>query len=173
MEPPRDLTETILAGVEPEWRRRSSSRRAWLTAGRVALAVLAVAYAAWAIATVGSTSGVAEVSTDTHVLAPSAQPEYMALIVQTAGLRFAIAIGLALCSWRPSLISGFLLVPTAMTAFLIGFVVRDAVLGWLVPEQLTTLLVLAITVFALGGTWLAGHGYALRAAWRALSAEPN
>ncbi len=53
MAPPTDLSEVILAGVEPEWKRASSARQANLTVARIALVVMGLVFAVWAIVQVG------------------------------------------------------------------------------------------------------------------------
>lgn len=173
MSPPHDLSETILAQVEPEWRRRDSNRRAGLAIGRVVLTVLALLHGVWAVGTLISTGGLAPVSSDGTVLAPAAEPELMRLLVESAGLRFALAVALAFGAWKPGLIAGIAIIPATLTAFLIGFTARDLVLGTVGTPQLALLALLVVTVLALAGTWLADRGVALKRAWRTLGADPR
>jgi len=48
MAPPTDLSDVILAGVEPEWRRTSSARQANLTVARAAMVLMGAVFAIWA-----------------------------------------------------------------------------------------------------------------------------
>ncbi|AKK10710.1 zf-HC2 domain-containing protein [Corynebacterium uterequi] len=172
MSPPPDLADTILAGVDPQWRRGMASRRAWLATARVVLVVLAVLYAVWAVRTVGATDGVAPVGADGLTLDPQAHPETVRALIETAGLRFSLAVGLAMCAWRPQLIAGFIVIPATLAAFLVGFTARDVVLGWFAPGQLLSLVVLVVTVFTLVAAWVADQGLVVSQAWRALRSDP-
>lgn len=150
MAPPVDLADTILAGVEPEWRRISVARQTWLRLGRAALVVLAVAHAVWAITLIGSSAD-----------------------IESAALRFGLAVGLVFCAWRPNLIAGFAIVPATVTAFLLGFTARDVVFGLVDGAQVWLLAQLVATVAALALTFVADRGVLLREAWRTLSADPR
>lgn len=173
MAPPRDLSETIIANVEPQWRRSSSGRLVWLSVGRILLGVLAVAHVVWALTSIGDSGGLAMVSADGSVLDPAAQPETVQLLIQSAGLHFALAVGLVFSAWRPALISGFIIVPAAYTAFLLGFAARDLVLGGVGAVQVGLLFILLSTVAVLALTWVADRGVFLRQAWKTLSADPR
>lgn len=150
MTPPVDLADTILAGVEPEWRRLSLARQTWLRAGRVALVLLAAAHIIWAVSLTGSG-------------AP----------IESAALRFGLAFGLLFCAWRPGLIAGFAVVPATVTAFLLGFTARDVVFGLVDGAQVGMLVLLVATVAGLALTFVADRGVVLREAWRTLSADPR
>lgn len=108
--PPQDLSEVILAGVEPEWQRASSTRQASLSLARVALGVLSVAFLVWAIVVVVSASGLTTLESE-GTLAEGADPERARLLIEAAALRFGLASGLVLlhgalpqrpdcCRWR-------------------------------------------------------------------------
>ena len=62
MAPPTDLSEVILAGVEPEWRRTSSARQANLTVARIAMVLMGVIFAIWAVVLIVHASGLVPVS---------------------------------------------------------------------------------------------------------------
>lgn len=173
MAPPRDLSESIIANVEPHWRRSSSGRLAWLSIGRILLGLLAIAHVVWAMTNIGDSGGLAMVNADGSVLDPAAQPETVGLLIESAGLHFALAAGLVFSAWRPALISGFIIVPATYTAFLIGFAARDLVLGGIGSVQVGLLLMLLLTVAALALTWVADRGVLLRQAWKTLSADPR
>lgn len=173
MSPPADLADMILAGVEPQWRKHASTRLVWLSLGRILLVVLAVVHVSWAVMTLSSTGGVAQVSADGTVMDPAAEPELMRLMVDSAGLRFALAVGLVAAAWKPGLIAGVAIVPATLTAFLLGFTARDIILGGVDSAQVGMLVLLVLTVLALGVTWFADRGIMLRRAWRTLTADPN
>ncbi|GAB3939153.1 zf-HC2 domain-containing protein [Corynebacterium tapiri] len=166
MAPPQNFSDTILAGVESEWRRRTSPRLAWLAGGRITVAVLAVAYLGWALVLLAGADDIARAQ-------DWVDPQLFRLSVEAAGLRFALAVGLALCAWKPSLIPGFVVVPATLTAFLVGFTVRDIVLGEISMADLLSLAAILVTVLILVGTWVAHAGVQLRQAWRSLSANPS
>lgn len=149
LRPPADLADSILAGVEPEWRRLSIARQTWLAVGRIALMLLAVAHVVWAVMLIGEGG------------------------IESAALRLGLAAGLALCSWRPGLIGGFAIVPATVTTFLLGFTARDLIFGLVDPTQVQLLVLLAVTVAALLATFVADRGVQLRQAWRTISADPR
>ena len=171
MSPPQDLSEVILAGVEPEWRAVSAARQTGLAVGRVLMALTGVIVVAWAIAVVGSSSGVAQ-WTDGGTLDPGADPEKARLLIEAAALRFGLGMGLFYCVWRPASAPGVLPIVGTMFMFLLGFVVRDVALGTLDSSQVYALLSLAGAIAALVTTWLADRGYMLRALWKQAAAEP-
>lgn len=173
MSPPADLSEVIIAGVEPEWRRRAAGRMASLALSRLLLGLLGVVMVVWAILIVRDTGGMVPVSDDGSVLDPSAQPETAALMIETAALRLAVGVGLLFAAWRPQLVGGMLPIVTTLWTFLTGFITRDLVLGGAETEQIAWLLTLFAAVVALLWAWLAGRGADLRATWRSLTADPN
>lgn len=173
MAPPRDLAETILASVEPAWRRQTSGRLAWLTVGRIAVLVLAVVHVFWGVSSIGDSGGLATVSPDGTVLDPAAQPETVQLLIESAGLHFALAVGLVFTAWRPRLIPGFIIVPATFTTFLLGFAARDLILGGVGAVEVGLLSILALTVLIPALTWIADRGVLLRRAWRTLSSDPQ
>lgn len=158
MTPPPDLSEMIIAGVEPQWRKEAARRQNSLMWARVVIGILAVVHVAWAVLTVGSS--------------PSSDAESMRMAIEAAGLRFAIAVGLAACAWKPRLIPGFAVVPATLTAFLIGFAARDIVLGGSSVAELALPLTETVTVAALGWAFFADRGLYLEQAWKRLSADP-
>ncbi|MDR7328849.1 zf-HC2 domain-containing protein [Corynebacterium guangdongense] len=173
MSPPADLSEVIIAGVEPEWRRRAAGRMASLALSRTLLGVLGVVMVVWAALIVSDAGGMVPVSSDGMVLDPTAQPETAALMIETAALRLAVGVGLFFAAWRPQLVAGTLPIVATLWTFLTGFTMRDILLGGAETEQILWLLSLLLAVVALLWAWLAGRGADLRAAWRALTADPN
>lgn len=172
MSPPEDLSEVIIAGVEPEWRKRSAGRLASLTLARVALIVLGILMLGWAGAMILDSGGLVPVS-DSGVIDPSAQPEIASLLVETASLRLAVGVGLFFGAWKPRLVTGMLPIVGTLWAFSAGFLVRDFVLGAATAAQAAGLVALLLCLLALGWAWIADRGVYLRQAWRSLNADPN
>ncbi|WP_448855875.1 zf-HC2 domain-containing protein [Corynebacterium camporealensis] len=173
MAPPKELSEVILAGVEPEWRRASNARQIALVVVRLFLAVLGLAFLVWGVLQVVSASGIAPVSADGSVLDPSADPERGLFLMEGAAVRFGLASGLFFAAWRPSLAPGLLPVTCTMFAFAAGFAVRDIALGTAVIEQVYFLLGSGLAAIGLGWAWAADKGYVLRGFVRQLNANPN
>lgn len=170
--PPQDLSEVILAGVEPEWQRASSARQASLTLARVALGVLAVAFLIWAIVVVVSASGLTTLGSE-GTLAEGADPERAHLLMEAAALRFGLASGLVFAAWRPASAPGLLPVVCTIFAFLCGFTMRDFALGSVVAEQVYILIGTGLATASLGWAWAADRGFLLRDVYRTLSANPR
>ncbi|WJY67637.1 zf-HC2 domain-containing protein [Corynebacterium auris] len=148
MAPPPDLSEAILAGVESEWRRFSRRRFLLLSLCRVALVVVALVWAVWAVT----------------LVAAGASPD-------DAAVRFGVALALGFAAWKPTQIPGILLIVGTMFTFTLGFAVRDLILdsprGTLGPLalQLVSFVVLVLA-------WATDRGADLRCAWRLLGADP-
>ncbi|MDO5033029.1 zf-HC2 domain-containing protein [Corynebacterium sp.] len=172
MAPPRDLSESILAEVEPEWQRASSARHASLTAARIVVGVLALAFLVWAVAMVVSSSGLAVQGAE-GTLQPDADPDKASLLIEGAAMRFALASGLAFAAWRPQSAPGLAPVAWTMFAFLFGFGMRDIALGTMTMSQIYALLASGAAALGVGWVWAADKGYLLADAWRSLSAQPR
>ncbi|APT92959.1 hypothetical protein CPHO_08730 [Corynebacterium phocae] len=172
MAPPRDLSESILAGVEPQWRATAGARRGHLAIARVGLAVVGLCFVAWAVTQVNASSQLLMWSADGRTLSPEAQPELAAFTLEGAALRFGVAFGLFFAAWRPSFAPGMLPVVTTMLMFLAGATMRDIALGTVSLPQIYTLLGLGGAVALLAWTWAVDKGYVLRALWRQLAADP-
>lgn len=150
MAPPKDLSEVILAGVEGQWRTMAQRRAVALSLCRVALAVTALVWAVWAVRPL--------------IADPASDPA-------PAAVRLGVACALVYAALRPVQIPGIAMVVGTMFTFILGFAVRDAVLGtghFLAGH----VLVLGPTLLALGATLAVDRGPQLRRAWRALSADP-
>ncbi|WP_394285589.1 zf-HC2 domain-containing protein [Corynebacterium sp.] len=173
MSPPKDLSEIIIAGVEPEWRKNSANRLVSLTVARALAALLAVGLVVWAIMMVLDTGGLMQLSSDGRVLSPEAQPEVAALLIEGAAVRLALAVGLGLAAWQPRMAGGMAPVVATLWAFLTGFAVRDIVLGAASLAQIAQLGVLALVTVVLVWLWGAGRGLNPGQLWRSLSAQPN
>lgn len=153
--PPRQLTEDILAGVEPTWRR--SARRAELNTilARLTLLVCGVGFGIWAVVQVIASGGLIPQTLDVQgeaILDPSADPHLATALMEGAALRAGVSLGLLAAAWRPYWASGLMPVVGAMGMFFSGFIVRDLVLGVATREQI--LLIAMLLVSALATAWL-------------------
>lgn len=170
MAPPSDLAQSIVAGVEPEWRRLARRRIVALSIGRIALVLVGVLHIVWALQLVVD-SGALGVS------APVADglgqdPALGALMMQTAALRFGLALAFFFAAWRPPTIPGVLLITGSMFTFTLGFAVRDWVLLGTM-ENWGEMGTLAVSCIALAWTWVADRGVEIQRAWRMLDANPS
>lgn len=166
MNPP-DLSEMIIAGVEPEWRRTANSRAVGLALARTLLVLSAVAWVVWALQLLGDAGGLSALTSDGETLNVDADPRFATLLIDAAAHRLAIAFGLIAVAWKPRLVSGLLPLIGALLMFMFGFTVRDMVLGSVETGQVAGLILLLITLGAMTWTWLTDHGYGLlRAGWR-------
>ena len=170
--PPRDLSEVILAGVEPEWQRASSARQASLTLARVSLGALSAVFLVWAVVVVVSASGLTTTGTE-GTLAEGADPERARLLMEAAALRFGLASGLGFAAWRPASAPGLLPVACTMFAFLCGFTMRDIALGTVGAGQIYILIATGLAAAELGWAWAADRGFVLRDVYRTLTASPR
>jgi len=172
MTPPSDLSEVIIAGVEPEWRRAASARTVGLAVARVLLVVAGVLWVVWGIQLLSSAGGLTPVSVE-GVVFPDADPETASLLIDAAAVRFSFALGLFTVAWKPRLVSPLLVVLGALWTFMFGFLVRDFVLDSVGSGQVMGLLLLLVTLLSLAWAWLSHHGYvSVRAAWRELGSGP-
>ena len=151
---PPDLSEVIMAEVRDPFLKMEQRRALTLTVGRVALAVMAVTWALWAV----------------KLVATGGEPD--PVLASFAAVRFGVALALGLCAWRPQQVVGVLLVVGTMFTFTAGFAVRDAVLhtGEFQPALVFIPL---LTSVALVWTWVADRGGELRRAWAHLNADPK
>lgn len=171
-QPPRDLSEVILAGVEPEWQRASSARQASVALARISLGVLSVVFLVWAVAVVVSASGLTTTGSE-GILVEGADPERARLLMEAAALRFGLASGLGFAAWRPASAPGLLPVACTMFAFLCGFTMRDFALGTVGAGQIYILVATGLAAVSLGWAWAADRGFVLRDVYRALTASPR
>ncbi|QPK79809.1 hypothetical protein G7Y31_03685 [Corynebacterium lizhenjunii] len=171
MAPPADLSEVIVAGVEPAWRAAARTRALWLVIARMLLVLVGTLLCLWAVGVVLSSSGV-ERWTDSQTLAPDADPHKQALLIEAAALRFGLGFGLFYAAWRPQSAIGMAPVVGTMFMFLLGFAVRDIVLGTLGAQQFYSLAALAAATVSLAVAWVATSGYTPRWWLRHLGANP-
>lgn len=172
MTPPADLSEVIMAGVEPEWRRTANARMVGLVVARLLLVIAGVLWVVWGMQMLNQAGGLNPVGVE-GVVFPDADPQTATLLVNAAAMRFSLALGLFTVAWKPRLVSPLLVVVGALWTFMFGFLVRDVVLDTVAAGQVMGLLLLFFTLIAMAWTWLSHHGYVvLRAGWRELGANP-
>ena len=171
MTPPADLSDVILAGVEPEWRRTANARMVGLAVARILLVIAGVLWVVWGLQLLNQAGGLNPVVDG--VVSPDADPQTAALLVNAAAMRFSLALGLFTVAWKPRLVSALLVVVGALWTFMFGFLVRDVVLDTVADGQVVGLLLLLFTLVGMAWTWLSHHGYiVLRAGWKELGAGP-
>ena len=159
--------------MEPEWRRTSSARQANLTVARIAMVLMGVIFAIWAVVLIVHASGLVPLGVGGTVLDPTADPERASLLMEGAAMRFGMACGLLFSAWRPAAVTGLLPVSATMFAFLFGFGMRDIALGTMTIEQVYFLIATALATISLGWAWAAEKGYLVRAWWKSLNAQPQ
>lgn len=156
-----DLSAVILAGVEPEWRRRAHSRALGLALSRIALVLLGMIYVAWSLSLLANTPGAL------------VDEGYSGLMAEAAAMRLALGVALFFAAWQPRLVVGMLPLVGALWTFSAGFAARDVLLGLASPGQLGFLGLLLLTGLVLGWSWFNNYGRsAFRAAWDSLNAKP-
>ena len=175
MAPPEDLSDIILAGVEPTWRRAAQERARGIAVSRVFLVIIALAFVVWAVALLTDAAGLTTFA-DTgasgeKVLSPDANPESAAAFVEAAAIRMGLAVGLGFVAYRPNMAVALLSVCGTLTVFVFGFTVRDIVLGQVLPSQIYFLVLSALAALGLIGMWAAERGWSIPGAWRALGSN--
>lgn len=171
-EPP-DLSELILAGVEPQRRRQASRRAIGVGLSRVALVACALGFLAWALQLFVASTQLEHTVATGGALAGSPDPYIGSLLVEGATVRLALAFGLVCAVWRSRIAVGLLPVYGALFTFSLGFGARDLVLGMLDRDSLYWLFLVGVSAVVLLGYWLADRGLvAISIAWRQLSAQP-
>lgn len=161
---PPDLSEIILAEVEPQWRRRANTRVIANTVLRLVLVVLAVVYTVWAGTMLGGTASI------------SAQDDPLTarLAAEAATFRLGLAVGLFFAAWKPSIITGMLPIFGALWTFSFGFAARDLLIDTADSTTATTIVLLLVSALVLGMTWLNHLGAGvLRRTWSSISATPS
>ncbi|WP_151640361.1 zf-HC2 domain-containing protein [Corynebacterium sp. 11A] len=165
---PPDLSEMILAGVEPQRRRQASRRAIGVGISRVLLAICALAFLFWGIQLFAAAASVQQTWEASEL-----DPYLARMLVEGATVRFALAFGLVFAVWRSRIAMGLLPVYGALFTFSLGFGARDMVLGAIDRDSVYWLLLVGLSAVVLLCYWLADRGLvALELAWRQLSAMP-
>lgn len=166
-----DLTELIVAGVEPEFRRQAARQALWSAVLRVIIAALGVCYLGWGIVMLAQSSSLIDVASGSGVTPPD--PRLATYLIEAAAFRFALAAGLFFVAWLPRLVIGILPLVGSLWMFTFGFTVRFFIVGSATPGQAAHVVLLFITVVVLFASWLSNYGVNdLRSTWRKLSASP-
>lgn len=169
--PAPDLTELIVAGVEPQFRRHAARQALASAVLRVIIAVLGVCYAGWGIVMLAQSSSLIDVPSSTDVMPPD--PRLATYLIEAAAFRFALAAGLFFVAWLPRLVIGILPLVGSLWMFTFGFTVRFFILGSATSVQVAHVVLLFITVVVLFASWLSNYGVNdVRSTWRKLSASP-
>lgn len=159
-----DLSDAILAGIEPQFRRQAASRALSASLSRVLLGVIGVFWIVGAVFSLGDVQALDNVDID---------PMMQSLAFEVAATRGAFGFALFATAWLPNLSAGALPVFGATAMFSLGFRVRDLFMGNLTTGQIGELVLLAASVLALLWTWIASRGWiVLHNTWNALKAEP-
>ena len=96
------------------------------------------------------------------------------MLAEGAAFRLALAFGVFTAAWKPGLVGGMLPIVGALWTFLLGFTVRDVIVGAATGGQVAGLVLLLVTAATLAWVLLTDHGYLqLRSAWRQLGAQPS
>lgn len=151
-----DLSEEIMAGVAPVWRRRAASRLVSAAICRVVLVLLGVAWCGWAVALLRLPAG-------------DNDPVFLQLVMETVAMRSTLGFGVVFVAWQSRLVAGLLPVYGALFMFSFGLGVRDLVVGSMTAAGAGQLGLLFVSVVALLWLWLLDKGWAVV---RALSARP-
>lgn len=151
-----DLTDSILAQVEPQWRKATGARVVSRIMSRVAVVAVAGGFVVWAILMLIDTAGLVPVVTGRDQVIPlDADPVLANTLAQGAAVRCATALALLFGAWRPRLLLGILPLLCGWFMFSIGFAMRDIVLGLGSQAQYVQLLFLGIATVCAGWCWWA------------------
>ncbi|MCQ9371053.1 zf-HC2 domain-containing protein [Corynebacterium sp. 35RC1] len=154
-----DLSKIIIEGVEPQWRRQAATRALGMALARVATVLLGVAWIAWAVGYLQQSLAI-DASLD---------PAGYQLVTEAAIVRFALGFVCFFAAWQPRVVSGVVVLLSALWMFHFGFNLRNFLLGELPEPMLWQAALLGLTVVVLGATWLATNGWVvLQEALRAL-----
>lgn len=158
---PPDLSDLIIEGVEPQWRRQAATRALNIALARVAAAIIGLGWFGWAV----------------HYLIMAGQfsedPVSYQLAVDATAMRFALGFALLFAAWQPRVIGGLAVIVGAMWMFTFGFQMRELLLGTLQPTTLAQLGALAASIGVLVWGWIANAGWpVLEQLWRQVSARP-
>ncbi|MCZ9308787.1 zf-HC2 domain-containing protein [Corynebacterium uberis] len=150
----QDLTASILAEVEPLWRRQAGTRLAAAAVARLCLGIIALAWIGWAIMAVADTQGLLATSDDGSVLSPDANPALAGVLIDVAALRFGVGAALGFGTWKPRILIGFLPLCGAVTMFSFGFAMRDIILGQMDSALVVSLVALFVTTGVAVWAWV-------------------
>lgn len=146
---PVDLSEVIIAGVEPAWRRHATISAIGRTVSRVLMAFVGALWVLHAITTV-------------RLFALEPEPMTASLYAEAMAMRLALAFGLLFAAWLPRIAGGILPLYGALWTFSFGFLVRDIIVGNLLTSSFVHLSLLSASVAVLAWSWVSEHRWDLR-----------
>lgn len=158
-----DLSDSILAGLEPQTRRQAATRSLQTALSRIALVLVGCGWLAGAIVLF------------IHGISGSEVEQSVELsIVQLAALRSALGFSLFLAAWQPKIVDGLLVLTFALWMFSFGFLGKEVVLGSGSRETMNYLVLLLFTVIALSWSWISSRGWIyFQKLFSALRAQPS
>ncbi|ALU18344.1 zf-HC2 domain-containing protein [Corynebacterium pseudotuberculosis] len=163
-----DLSEAILAGVEPMWRQQAATRAWNLALARVIMVLLGIGWAAWAIVLLiqsGSQAADALGNVDTM---------HERLLSEAAATRCALAFGLFFAAWQPRITGGLLPLFGALWTFSFGLGAKELIFGEFSGSSALQLGLLFLSVLCLLWSWLSHKGWAIVSQGiRSLTASPH
>ncbi|ALC05335.1 hypothetical protein CDES_04450 [Corynebacterium deserti GIMN1.010] len=160
---PPDLSEIILAEVEPQWRRRANAQVIGSMLSRVALVVLGVVYVVWGMMMLGESTSISM----------QEDPLTSRLIAEAATFRVGLAVGLFFAAWQPRIIVGILPIFGTLWTFSVGLAARDFVIGVADSQTGVSIILLLVSTIVLTIGWLNSRGAGVwRRTWSSLNAEP-
>ncbi|BAU95281.1 hypothetical protein N24_1019 [Corynebacterium suranareeae] len=160
---PPDLSEIILAEVEPEWRRHANAKVIGSVLSRVALVILGVVYFVWGITMLGESASISI----------QADPLTSRLVAEAVAFRIGLSVGLIFAAWKPRIIVGMLPIFGTLFTFSAGFGARDFVFGVADSQTGFSVALLLISTIVLAFAWLNNFGTGIvRRTWNSLNASP-
>ncbi|MDU0478182.1 zf-HC2 domain-containing protein [Staphylococcus chromogenes] len=160
-----DLSEQILAGIDPVYTPRRTLAVSQAIIARIALILLGVLFIAWALRSV--------ILASTPTAYGDLDPNFQLLLINTAAIRMAFGFALFFAAWKPRLAGGMLPIFAAVTMFSLGFGIRDVLLGQSTAANVWGWLLHIITTAVLAWAWCSSLGFfTLSRSVRSLGAAP-
>ena len=151
-----DLQASILSTIEPEFRRQAQVRAAWVTASRVVLVLVAIAFVVQGLRCLQLND-----------------PESQALALDAAAVRMTLAFGAFFAAWRPAAMASLAPMYGALFAFQVGLRLRELIMGTLSGSDVVFIIAVGVCALTLLAGWLGRTGAVLlRSTWKTLSAAP-
>lgn len=149
-----DLSDAILAGVEPVRRRQAARIALRAVTVRVLLVVLGVTYVAWAVALLTGVMALATGGLPSGTLLASDDPMVAGLLVDAAAFRIAMAFGLFYAAWRPQAATGLFPIFGGLFMFSLGFGMRDLILGYATGSDVFGIALMFVTAVVVLIAWI-------------------
>lgn len=149
-----DLSQVILAEVEPVRRRQAARVALRALAVRILLALLGALYVGWAVALLTGVVALASGGLPSGTLLASDDPVVAGLLFDAAAFRIAMAFGLFYAAWRPNSAAGLFPVFGGLFMFSLGFGMRDLVLGYATASDLFGIGLMFLTATVVLVAWI-------------------